>query len=323
MSEILCIIYRLLLIVYRYFFCIFGRRTTDENPQTSNICPLPMRLCVRHSAYGLLLFIFFYSCHTTDKVRNLKAPLKAKGEDFIFEQLKNNYFDFNTFSAKMSIKLLTDGKTNSFNVNLKMKKDSIIWLSISPALGLEIFRIIIINDSVIGINRINSTYFVSDFNYLNNMFLFDFDFNFLQNIIVGNPCLLYESPIYKASIDKEEYLLHTYRTSYLKKNVPKEQNRIIQKIWINPENFKVSRMQISDFKENQKFESIYTNFKDTEGKILSYDHFYKIETKKETDSDSGLSKKKPVQIFINFSKVYMNKELDFTFNIPEKYKRVY
>ena len=74
------------------------------------------------------------------------------------------------FSARVNVDATIDKENRSFNANLRICKDSAIWMSISPALGIEVARVLIDKDSVRFINRLNSTYFKGGFAYLNKCF---------------------------------------------------------------------------------------------------------------------------------------------------------
>ena len=40
------------------------------------------------------------------------------------------------------------GQTGTFTLNVRMARDSVIWMSISPALGVEAARVLLTPDSV-------------------------------------------------------------------------------------------------------------------------------------------------------------------------------
>ncbi|MCB0807539.1 MAG: DUF4292 domain-containing protein, partial [Bacteroidales bacterium] len=98
----------------------------------------------------------------------IKEPIKEYGADYLFDKLKENELKFEWFSAKFNLDLIIDKKKNSFRGQLRMRKDSAIWVSFSPALGIEMARLLITEDSVKFINRINKTYFAGDYRVVNN-----------------------------------------------------------------------------------------------------------------------------------------------------------
>jgi hypothetical protein len=74
----------------------------------------------------------------------------------------------------------------NFTVHGRMKKDSIIWLSITPGLGVEALRCLITKDSILIIDRLNNQYLPFGLNYINQQFNAPIDFFMLQNMIIGN-----------------------------------------------------------------------------------------------------------------------------------------
>ena len=118
---------------------------------------------------GLLCFGLF-SCRSTKKIQSAISKKDTSQvvmvNDSKFDSagfIKNvtthvdeNYIDYNTFSAKVKVDYRGgDGKSYDFNAFLRMKKDSVIWVSINAALGIEAFRILIKPDSVFVLNKLD------------------------------------------------------------------------------------------------------------------------------------------------------------------------
>ena len=73
--------------------------------------------------------------------------------------------DYEWMSAKMTIEISSADTTLSSHLSpltlsgiLRMKRDSIVWISASALMGMESIRALITQDSVVMINRINQTY---------------------------------------------------------------------------------------------------------------------------------------------------------------------
>jgi hypothetical protein len=67
-----------------------------------------------------------------------------------------------------------------------MIHDSVIWISVSPGLGIEAVRLYITPDSVFFMNRINNEYATTTFSFFNTRYQVDLDFNMLQSLLTGN-----------------------------------------------------------------------------------------------------------------------------------------
>ncbi|HPT09445.1 MAG TPA: DUF4292 domain-containing protein, partial [Bacteroidales bacterium] len=99
----------------------------------------------------ILLLFLFQGCNPTRKV--MVAPIREEGVDYIFSKLKENELKYEWFSAKFSAEYHNNGKDNSFNGQIRVRKDSLIWITLTPMLGIEAVRLMISQDSVKLMNR--------------------------------------------------------------------------------------------------------------------------------------------------------------------------
>lgn len=97
-----------------------------------------------------------------------------------------NNIAFDYLTAKGQLELEDKGETISSGYSLRIKKDSIIWVSVQPGLGIEAARIKITQDSVYFMNRLQKEYAATDFNFLSDRFKIDINFDVLQAILLGN-----------------------------------------------------------------------------------------------------------------------------------------
>ena len=258
----------------------------------------------------LVLVSMYTSCKTTRAV--YKEPIKEEGDEFLFEQLKKNELKFEWFSAKFDADYIIDKKVTSFSGQIRICRDSIIWISISPALGIEMARMLITTDTVKFLNRIDKSYFVSDFNYINSFINNVIDFDILQAFLIGNDFSFYENTKFKASIDNMEYRLLTAERNKLKKYVKENElvNQIpIQNIWLDPQTFKITKVMIKEiYQEGRKFEAKYSNYQKMENQLFPL------------DVEFDISSENNIIVLVKYSKVKVNEELEFPFGIPGNYK---
>ena len=114
------------------------------------------------SRYIILILISFniISC-AIFKSHRVAVVSSEINTDSVNQLLHANFFDYEYLSAKTKITVInTDGKTE-FSASVRIKKDSAIWISISPALGIEIVRVLITKDSIKIIDRFNKKYYCS------------------------------------------------------------------------------------------------------------------------------------------------------------------
>jgi len=104
----------------------------------------------------------FASCRATRNIQTAVAPKDTiavtapvivkenKKEDSVkfiqetYTNVKGNTIDFTTFSAKIEVDYAdAEGKKYNVNANLRMYKDSVIWVSITAIFGIEGLRALI------------------------------------------------------------------------------------------------------------------------------------------------------------------------------------
>lgn len=95
-------------------------------------------------------------------------------------------FDFNYLSSKGQITLKDNNDNLSSGVTIRMKKDSVIWMSVQPGLGIEAARVMLTQDSVYIVNRLQKEYVAADYAFLRNKLQVDVSFELLQSILLGN-----------------------------------------------------------------------------------------------------------------------------------------
>ena len=161
------------------------------------------RICI-----ALLLVAGFSSCRSTKKLQtviskrdSLQVPVvkdsvdrKADSVRFIREiasSIESNKIDFKTFSAKVKVDFEgKDGKKSDFNANIRLYKDSVMWISINALLGIEAFRVLITPDSVKVMNKLDKIVQLRSVSYLKEVAKIPFTFHDLQELLIGNPIYL-------------------------------------------------------------------------------------------------------------------------------------
>lgn len=259
-----------------------------------------------------LIVIVASSCTTQRKV--IRQPLKELGDSIVFSKLKQSELNYDHLSAKFSAGLVIDKKHSNISGQFRIIRDSIIWVSFTPALGIEAARVLIIKDSVKFMNRIDNSYMLTNFAFINDYLNSCFDFDMLQALIVGNDLRYYENDQFKASVDNGMYKLHTLNRHKLRKFIRNNsdfQEVLVQSIWINPDNGKIQSIHIKELtKNNKKLEAVYSSFLDVNGQLFPLHIDLKISAEKE------------IRLSIDFSKVKINEPITTPFTIPENYSKL-
>ncbi|WP_460671429.1 DUF4292 domain-containing protein [Larkinella ripae] len=211
-------------------------------------------------------------------------------------------FDYLTAKSKVSFKS-KEQDINNANVNLRIDKDSLIWLSVS-GVGVEVARALITADSVVIMDRIHREYSVYDYASLSQRFNFNLTFGLIQSLLIGNLPLPQE-PAQRVKNEKDFLLLRQHEGKVLVDNYIGEQNRKLKKLLVVEQPTKNSlSLDYEDF-------TVLNNF------LFPYTSLVTVDYKSKNDGQ-------PYQtvLRIRHNKVELtDKNPGFPFSIPPKYQR--
>jgi hypothetical protein len=231
------------------------------------------------------------SCSTNknaSSIRNLSA-------NHIIREVERNQFEFDNFETKFNVKVKGDNNIG-LKGQMRMQNDSIIWISLSLKVGIEVGRMMITEDSVKFINRSNRTYFSESVESFRSSGIQEFwssgILDLLQNLLVGNDINFKEK--YKATIEDNNYKLTSDKNTFL----------------VTPKTFKVKRQQATVNGQQSTVGIDYDNFQEVNGKLLP--------TKIIVDAGDIFN----LNIEIDYSEIKVGEELEFPFNISKKYNKI-
>jgi hypothetical protein len=216
------------------------------------------------------------------------------------KKLNISELDFENFQAKSKIQF-DDGFQNfNANANVRIKKDSIIWLSFSSSIGIEGVRAIIRTDSIFIIDRINKEFKAFGFDSLQNRFNIPIDFNMLQSALVGN---LINQREKEDRVIKENgfFLLKQKNGDFLIDN------------FVNSKTMKIEKVRIWESPELNSMEINYNDFQFIDKDLVPHERAFHITyTKNNYNSKTDLN--------IGFNKISVDdRKIKFPFNVPNKY----
>jgi hypothetical protein len=232
--------------------------------------------------------------------------------------LKKNEFDFRWLSCRFDASSTYEGKTTDFNVTLRCRKDSVIWMSITdPLLGaVEAARVLLTRDSVKFMDRLHKEFFVGGYDTLRKMLnIDDLDFEMIQSLLIGNSVEFYEEEEkLKPGTDRRNcrYHLGTVRKRKIRKamNEGRPLKEPAQSIWLDPDRFKIMRIFFTDFNTSRTFDANYETFEPVDSLLFPRKMSFMIRAEHN------------LLIMIRYNKVSANKELTFPYQIPSSYEKI-
>lgn len=251
------------------------------------------------------------SCKTKKTIT--RASLREFTATRLIKEVEKHEFSFDYLQAKMNLKIETNDKSFGAKGQLRMKKDSIIWISVSLPLGLEIIRLKISQDSVYFLNRTEKTYLTEDINIFSDISPMITSVGFIQSLIIGNDINLRESDNYRVEIKDNQYnMLITHKLRKSIRQSDEEWKVMMKDLWIDPQIFRITKYNIKEFNDNKrKIDIKYADFEEVNERFIPTKIIISVH------GDFTL------KAVITLSNISTSKDLDFLFNIPKKYDRIF
>jgi hypothetical protein len=165
------------------------------------------------------------------------------------DKVKIDEIDFKYLKAKSKIAIKNETDNFDATANIRIKKDSIIWLSVSWGIAGEVMRAYINQDSIF-IYQLNKKTFKKDYHKygyadLSKEFNFNLNFNIIQSAIIGSQPIKKK---YKLSKDKGFFLLKQKEGRVTVDNFVGEVDRKLKKVMLEDE-LPTKRKMTLDFED--------------------------------------------------------------------------
>ena len=221
------------------------------------------------------------------------AAMKAE----IFRRINSNRIDFKFFAGK--IKLDYDdqkGKKINATAFVRMKKDSLIWLSVTGLLGIEGFRLLVRPDTVIIMDKLEKTISYKSVAYLQELIKLPVDFFTLQDLLLGNAVFFSDNIV-------------SYRTS---------QNTLLalsigdffkHLITIDTADNRILHSKLDDVQEqrNRTCDITMSDYNNQQGRLFC------------NTREITITEKAKLEIKLDYKQVTFDEPQSFPFNIPKNY----
>jgi len=264
--------------------------------------------------FTTLVVITSVGCKTAKKIQaavdkkdstsiNIIQPVNEDSILLVKSALQEVYrkkIDYKTFSAKIKVEYEdAKGKQPNITAYVRALKDSLIWISgYATIFNVEAFRILIKKDSVFVLDKINKEVKLRSIDYLQEVTEIPFDFETLQNLLIGNPIFLEDNVISYKETDSKILLatLGKYFKHLLTLN--KTDHFLIH-----------SKLDDVNIVRNRTADITYGDYVNNNG--VNFSTFREI----------TVSEKNKLDVLLNFKQYEFNKELVIIFNIPANYTR--
>ncbi len=289
---------------------------------------------VRPLITGLVAALLLPACRSTRPVAAKPRDLHPLPATELAAILASKAVQPRSMGAKADISFATATEKRSFKAHLRLVCDSALWVSITPALGIEVARVLLTPDSLKIIDKLHDQYWAGDTAQARARFGMQPGLKLLQEALLGLPIGLDAEEKYRSGREDGMYTLASrekrkfiraaediapgdtlpgdrdMREKRLERTLRKAEKRdlMVYKYWIEPDSMALGRVLVSDLGRDQQADVRYMDRKAVSG--------YSIPAR------VALSLSAPGQLVqgtLELDRIQLNEPLSLPFRIPEKF----
>lgn len=185
--------------------------------------------------------------------------------DTVMEDFDPHYLNFSYLSARGRVVLEEqNGKITKGTLNIRAKKDSVIWFNMSPGLGIEAVRGLVTTDHIKIRDRINHQTIDMSYTEFSNKYGVPLSFSVFQNLLFAN---------IPQEFSLRDRLIRVGRTFELSQ----ERDNIMYKSVVSASHGKVTQLESEALRERSgSLSANYMEFKDVESQPFPYKALIKM-----------------------------------------------
>ncbi len=254
---------------------------------------------------SLMILIVFAGCRP---VRQLVPVVVDREADQVLTSMHASQPVFDFFSARFSGRVTLNGMDTDIAGTIRIRKDSAIFISIAPVLGIEVARILVTPHHVRVLNRLESTYFEGDMQLINSMLRAELDYYMLQSLLLANDFPHFSSDNFRLSSDQDLLKLHSPARRRLR---PAQTNTtsIQHSLWLNPQSYRITQAELTENEPQRTIRASYPTYATAQGQSMPSELLIAF--------TEELSQ---AQLAVRYSRITLDQPQQMTFNIPSRYR---
>jgi hypothetical protein len=259
--------------------------------------------------YSLLLIlcslIFASSCKTKKIVTGSAAhhrrdSIAQTNEAYrVIKMSRDNMIDYDWFSSRIKVEYSDNTISQDFTAVVRMRRDSMMWISLQGPFGIEGGRILVTRDSIFVVNKLSNEYLRQPISYLAKIMPIQTNLPELQDFIMGYYLLFTHAvPEYMGMVDS----MHQVRAESPEFRYGSD---------LYPQNYTLAKSVLTDKMLNQQMNITFGGYSQEQARPFSTER--NIDIKQEN---------KNINLHLVFTKIKVNEVLNFPFDIGAGMKEV-
>lgn len=276
------------------------------------------------------VFISFFSCRSTKEIVYRTNDLPSISRMTLYKNIKDSTLNYNALKLKkVNISITNSGKTSSYRGSIRIIKDSSIWISVNAALGIEVVRFLLTNDSVQYIDRYHKEFFKGGYEYFSDKLGVEVNYKLIQAFLTSE-FVNYErelknikNPLYKllnTEVREGFYMFTSFPDRQYSRKMKKVERKLskhkeitqyYQFSYVNASSFKIDNIFIEDMSAKWQMRINYSDYSRFSGKLFHKKVYFNLNT---------LNNK--IKCSVKYSGIQFRNKLSLPFRIPSNYKLI-
>jgi hypothetical protein len=257
-----------------------------------------MKKNISSNLFILLTVFVLFACKSKKPLidqQNVAKEIPKPENKIGLKSILANQLDFTTFNTKAATQLFFNDKNFDVTLNIRIKKNEIIWISITAIAGVEVARVLITPDSIQVMDRINDEYLRKPFQFIQGFTSKQVDYATLEALLVGNAIPF--------TLNEKSEITQSNEVIMLKGMI----QRLSYQLQFNKD-FKANQTFLEDIAAGQMLNINTESFGTVSEKLVPLKVLIASKTKD-----------KQVKVDMQYSKTMLNTVLDFPFNVPKRF----
>lgn len=218
--------------------------------------------------------------------------------DTVITKVLDKQVVYNTLSMRSRM-VWNDGSGDlEFQGNVRMHKDSLVWMSLTGPFNIEGARVLATPDTFKIVNRLGGEYAIKEISYLEKWLYLKVEFSTLQQLLSGQKPDIGEKAT-TIAIEDSMYVLYF------------ENDKMQEKLWVHPLNYTITKVVLKDKMLKQSIAIKFDAYNDLNGKPFSYRR--DIEINRDTQT---------MRLLMEINRAALNESLTYPFEITDRLKRI-
>ncbi len=216
----------------------------------------------------------------------------------VLQRVHEAQFHYSTLLARARIEYETPEKKQSFKGSIRVIRDSAVWMSIAPAFGVELARVLITRDSIRFLDRVHKQYAIEPIENAEAVYKAPLDFALVESLISGN-LAFGEMNVESMTMDSSFYYLELRSEEFL-----------IQ-MRIRGGSFLIDALNVRQKEPPRLLTVDYLDYSPVDSQYFSKRRKIRLEAES------------TINLWLEFSSVKVDQKVNIVFVVPQKYERIH